>query len=52
MEVVSTSSLVCSKAEETTTAGKFQTVSSFVMSHDLIRGQKKILLCSFMIVEL
>ena len=41
MEVVSTSNLVSSEAEKTTTTCNFQTmnINSFVMSHDLMRGQ-------------
>ena len=41
MEVVSTSKLVSSETEETTTACNFQTLAmnSFVMPHYLIRGQ-------------
>ena len=41
MEVVSTSNLVSSEAKKTTTAYNFQTmhINSFVIPHDLIRGQ-------------
>ena len=39
MEVVSTSNLVSSETEKTTTSCNFQTMNSFVMSHDFIRGQ-------------
>ena len=41
MEVVSTSNLVSSENEETKTACNFQTMAmnSFVMPHDLMRGQ-------------
>ena len=41
MEVVSTLILVSSEAEKTTTACNFQTmpINSFVMPHDLMRGQ-------------
>ena len=41
MEVVSTSNLVSSENEKTTTACNFQTMAmnSFVMAHDLMRGQ-------------
>ena len=41
MKVLSTTNLVSSETEETTTACNFQTIamSSFVMPHDLIRGQ-------------
>ena len=35
MEVVSTSNLVSSETEKTTTSCNFQTMNSFVMSHDL-----------------
>ena len=41
MEIVSTLNLASSENEKTTTACNFQTMtmSSFVMTHDLIRGQ-------------
>ena len=41
MKIVSTSNLVSSEAEKTTTARNFQTMSinSFVVLHDLMRGQ-------------
>ena len=41
MEVVSTSKLVSSEAEKTTTACNFQSmpINSFVMPHNLMRGQ-------------
>ena len=41
MELVSTSNLISSEAEKTTTTCNFQTmnINSFVMSHDLMRGQ-------------
>ena len=41
MEVVSTSNLVSSDAEKTTTTCNFQTmnIDYFFMSHDLMRGQ-------------
>ena len=41
MEVVSVSNLVSSETEKTTTVCNFQTmaINSFVMPHDLIRGQ-------------
>ena len=41
MEVVSTSKLVSSENEKTTTACNFQTMTmnSFVIPHDLMRGQ-------------
>ena len=39
MKTVSTSNLVSSETEETTTACNFQNIISFVMSHDLMRGQ-------------
>ena len=41
MEVVSNSNLVFSETEKTTTACNFQNVNSFVMSHDLMKGQIK-----------
>ena len=60
MEVVSTSNLLSSETEKTTTACNFQTMTmnSFVISHDLMRGQigghanERLLICSFMMVEL
>ena len=39
MEVVSTSNLVSVETEKTPTACNFQNMNSFVMSHDLMRGQ-------------
>ena len=41
MDVVSTLNLVSSEAEKTTTTSNFQTMNfnSFVMPHDLMRGQ-------------
>ena len=41
MDVVSTSNSVSSEAEETAIACNFQTmtINSFVMPHDLMRGQ-------------
>ena len=41
MEVVSNSNLVFSETVTTTTASNFQNVNSFVMSHDLMKGQIK-----------
>ena len=46
-----------SETGKTTTACKFETINSFFMSHDLIRGQigshaNKMLICSFMMTEL
>ena len=43
MEVVSTLNLVSLKAEKATTTCNLQTmnITSFVMSHDLMRGQKE-----------
>ena len=60
MEVVSSSDLVSLETEKTTTACNFQTMgmSSFVMPHDLMRGQigscanKRLLIPSFMMAEL
>ena len=64
MEVVSTSNLVSSEAEKTTTTCNFQNmnINSFIMSHDLMRGQIgsygyiyaniKLLLHLFMMAEL
>ena len=39
MEVVSTSNLISSKPEKTTTACSSQNINSFVMPHDLVRDQ-------------
>ena len=41
MEAVSTSNLVSSEAEKTTTTCNFQNINinSFIMPHDLMRGQ-------------
>ena len=41
MEVVSTSNLVSSEAEKTTTICNFENmnITSFIMPHDLMRGQ-------------
>ena len=57
MEEVSTSNLISSKIEKKT-ACNFQTMNSFVISHDLIRGQiesdekKSLLIRSFVMAEL
>ena len=57
MEEVSTSNLISSKIEKKT-ACNFQTMNSFVISHDLIRGQiesdekKSLLISSFVMAEL
>ena len=58
MEVVSTSNLVSMETEKTPTACNFQNMNSFVMSHDLMRGQigshinKRLLIRSFTMAEL
>ena len=58
MEVVSTSNFVSLETKKATTALNFQTMNSFVMSHDLMRGQigshanKRLWICSFMMAEL
>ena len=41
MEVVSTSNLISSEAEKTTATCNFQSmnINSFIMPHDLMRGQ-------------
>ena len=39
MEVVSTSNLVSLETKKSTTACNFQNMNSFVMSHELMRGQ-------------
>ena len=58
MEVVSTSNLVFSETEKRTTVCNFQTMTSFVMSHDLMKDQIRnhaneiLLIRSFMIAEL
>ena len=43
MEIVSTSKLVPSETEKTTTGCNFQTTNSFVMSRDLMRSRIKII---------
>ena len=58
MEVVSTSNLVSSETKKTTTACNFQTMNSFVKSHDLMRDQirshvnERFLMRIFMMAEL
>ena len=58
MEVVSTSKLVSSETQKITTAGNFQNVNSFVMSHDLMSSQigshanERLLIHSFTMAEL
>ena len=58
MEVVSTSNLVSEETKKSTTACNFQNMNSFVMSHELMRGQigshvnKRLLIRSFTIAEL
>ena len=58
MKVVSTSNVVSSETEKITTVCNLQTMNSFVMSLDLIRGQigshsnEILLIRSFMLVEL
>ena len=39
MELASTSNLVSLETKKTTTVCNFQNINSFVMSHDLIKGQ-------------
>ena len=57
MEVASASNFVSSETEKTTTVCNLQTMNSFVMSHNLMRGQfgshanERSLICSFMMVE-
>ena len=58
MEVASASNFLSLETEKTTTVCNYQTMNSFVMSHNLMRGQfgsyanEKSLICSFMMVEM
>ena len=58
MELASTFNFVFSETKKTLTASNFQNMNSFVMSHDLMRGQigrhanEKLFICSFTKAEL
>ena len=58
MELVSTPKVIFSETEKPKSTCNFQTINSFVMSHDLMRGQIEIhayeilLIRSFVIAEL
>ena len=58
MELASTFNLVSSETKKTLTASNFQNMNSFVMSHDLVRGQigrhanERLFIRSFTMAEL